>query len=90
MVEGTKSSVWQSYRYPIMLLICIALGAVIGIMMGKDAEALKPFSDIFITMMFTIVVPLVFVNISSAVASIVDGKEWMKKKIFGQEKTASM
>ncbi|MGE7271097.1 dicarboxylate/amino acid:cation symporter [Brevibacillus panacihumi] len=74
MVEGTKSSVWQSYRYPIMLLICIALGAIIGIMMGKDAEALKPFGDIFINMMFTIVVPLVFVNISSAVANIVDLK----------------
>lgn len=74
MVHASKNSVWQSYRYPIMLLICIAIGAVAGTIMGKDAEALKPFGDIFINMMFTVVVPLVFVNISSAVANIVDLK----------------
>ncbi|MDH4616886.1 dicarboxylate/amino acid:cation symporter [Brevibacillus sp. AY1] len=74
MVHASKNSVWQSYRYPIMLLICIAIGAIVGTIMGKDAEALKPFGDIFINMMFTVVVPLVFVNISSAVANIVDLK----------------
>lgn len=74
MVHASKNSVWQSYRYPIMLLICIAIGAIAGTIMGKDAEALKPFGDIFINMMFTVVVPLVFVNISSAVANIVDLK----------------
>ncbi|QQE74790.1 dicarboxylate/amino acid:cation symporter [Brevibacillus composti] len=74
MGETSKTSIWQSYRYPIMLLICIALGAILGMAMGKDAAALKPFGDIFINMMFTIVVPLVFVNISSAVANIVDLK----------------
>lgn len=74
MVHASKNSVWQSYRYPIMLLICIAIGAIAGTIMGKDAAALKPFGDIFINMMFTVVVPLVFVNISSAVANIVDLK----------------
>ncbi|CAM3270923.1 dicarboxylate/amino acid:cation symporter [Brevibacillus invocatus] len=74
MVHASKNSVWQSYRYPIMLLICIAIGAIAGTIMGKDAEVLKPFGDIFINMMFTVVVPLVFVNISSAVANIVDLK----------------
>ncbi|USG67413.1 dicarboxylate/amino acid:cation symporter [Brevibacillus ruminantium] len=74
MANTTKNSIWQSYRYPIMLLICIGLGAIIGMATGKDAEVLKPFGDIFINMMFTVVVPLVFVNISSAVANIVDLK----------------
>ena len=68
------NSIWQSYRYPITLIICISLGAVIGLIMGEQAAILKPFGDIFINMMFTIVVPLVFVNISSAVASIADLK----------------
>lgn len=74
MSESKFNSIWHSYRYPITLLICIALGAVVGFIMGEDAAVLKPFGDIFINLMFTIVVPLVFVNISSAVASIVDLK----------------
>lgn len=74
MVQSSTNRIWQSYRYPIMLLICIVVGAIIGTIMGKDAAALKPFGDIFINMMFTVVVPLVFVNISSAVANIVDLK----------------
>ena len=36
--------------------------------MGENADILKPFGDIFINLMFTIVVPLVFLTISSAVA----------------------
>ena len=35
---------------------------------GENADILKPFGDIFINLMFTIVVPLVFLTISSAVA----------------------
>ncbi|WP_126428638.1 dicarboxylate/amino acid:cation symporter [Brevibacillus marinus] len=74
MPATTQNSIWRSYRYPLTLIICIALGAVIGLILGESAAALKPFGDIFINLMFTIVVPLVFVNISSAVASIVDLK----------------
>lgn len=42
--------------------------------MGEKASIFKPFGDIFLNIMFTIVVPLVFVTISSAVSSIVDMK----------------
>jgi len=38
--------------------------------MGEKADIFKPLGDIFINLMFTIVVPLVFITISSAVASI--------------------
>ncbi|MFM1651118.1 dicarboxylate/amino acid:cation symporter [Brevibacillus sp. B_LB10_24] len=74
MVQAKKGGVWDSYKYPIKLLICVALGAVIGLIAGPKAEVLKPLGDLFINAMFTIVVPLVFVNISSAVAGVADLK----------------
>ncbi|MET3697741.1 Na+/H+-dicarboxylate symporter [Bacillus oleivorans] len=70
MEKRKKRGVWASYKFPIILLISITLGALIGIFAGAKAEVLKPLGDIFINAMFTIVVPLVFITISSAVANI--------------------
>lgn len=70
----TKNSVWKSYRFPIILIISIVIGSIIGIVFGEKAVVLKPFGDIFLNLMFTAVVPLVFVTISSAVGSMVNMK----------------
>lgn len=71
MSENKKQSVWSYYKFPIILLCSIIIGSLLGVILGKKAEVLKPFGDIFLNAMFTIVVPLVFITISSAVASIV-------------------
>ena len=65
---------WRSYRFPLILLGSIVLGSVLGLVMGKDAVKLQPLGDIFIRLMFTIVVPLVFVVIASAVGSMMNLK----------------
>lgn len=74
MSDVSKKGVWQYYRFPIILLLSIILGSVLGLIIGEKAKVLKPLGDIFLNIMFTIVVPLVFVTISSAVSSIVDMK----------------
>ena len=65
-----SNSVLKSYRFPIILLGAIALGCVIGAVMGERALVLKPLGDLFINAMFMVVVPLVFSTICSAVASM--------------------
>lgn len=65
-----SNSVWKAYRFPIILLCAIAVGCVIGAVMGKDALVLKPLGDLFINAMFMVVVPLVFTTLCSAVASM--------------------
>lgn len=70
MNELNKKGIWKSYKFPIILLLSIIVGSMIGWVVGPKAEVLKPLGDIFINLMFTIVVPLVFISISSAVASI--------------------
>lgn len=69
-----KKSVWESYRFPILLISSIIIGSVIGVVMGEKATVLKPFGDIFLNLMFTAIVPLVFTTIASAVGNMMNMK----------------
>lgn len=73
-MEKKKNSLWENYKFPIILLSSIILGSIIGIILGKKATVLKPLGDIFLNLMFTIVVPLVFLTISSAISSMINMK----------------
>jgi hypothetical protein len=53
-----------------MLLISIIIGCIIGIIFKEDSLVLKPLGTVFINMLYTIVVPLVFFTISSSIANI--------------------
>lgn len=70
----TKKKSFFDRFFPLILLGGIFIGAIIGVIFGKDAMVLKPLGDIFLNLMFTIVVPMVFVSITSAVGSMVDLK----------------
>jgi len=61
---------FKSYGFSILLLFSIIVGAGLGVFYKKDAALLKPLGDIFLNLLFTVIVPLVFFSISSAVASM--------------------
>ncbi len=67
-------SFFKNYRFSLILLMSIVLGTIIGLYLGNDAIILKPFGDIFLNLMFTIVVPLVLVTISSSIANMLNLK----------------
>ena len=69
-----KQSVWKNYKFPIILLSGIFSGALIGVVLGEKATILSPLGDIFLNLMFTIVVPMVFVSISSSVGNMLNMK----------------
>lgn len=54
----------------IWLITGIVAGSVAGIMLGKEAEVLKPLGDIFLNLLFVAVIPLVFFAIASAIANL--------------------
>ena len=60
----------KSYGFSIILIVSIVIGAIIGIIFEKDAAVLKPLGDIFLNLLFTAIIPLVFFSISSAVAGM--------------------
>ena len=64
----------KTYGFSIILLLSVILGCVIGIIFKEDAIILKPFGNIFLNLMYTIVVPLVFFTISSSIANMVNLK----------------
>ena len=71
-------TIFKSYKFSLILLGSIFVGSFIGIKMGRDAMKFKPLGDLFINGMFTIVVPLVFVTISSSISSMSDMKRLKK------------
>lgn len=60
----------KAYRLILILLSSIVLGAITGHFMGPNAVKLKPLGDIFLNLMFTLVIPLVFFSVSSAISNI--------------------
>ena len=62
--------VLKNYKFPLILLCSIIIGSIIGIIFKEDAMILKPFGTVFINLLYTIVVPLVFFTISSSISSI--------------------
>ena len=72
--EKKQSKIWKSYRFPIILLIGIAVGSIIGLVNPDLGRSLKPLGDIFLNLVFSVVVPVVFFSISSAVASMANMK----------------
>lgn len=63
-------SVVSNYRFLIILLLAMILGAVTGAVLPHFAHSISFLGTIFIRMMFCIVVPMVFASISSAMANI--------------------
>jgi Na+/H+-dicarboxylate symporter len=60
----------KSYKGIILLLTGILIGSIAGLVFGKKVEVLKPIGDIFLNLLFTAVIPLVFFAISSAIATL--------------------
>ena len=64
-----KKSFLKNYGFLICMIIGIVAGCIVGAV-WPGATALEPIGTIFINMMFCVVVPMVFVSISSAIANM--------------------
>ena len=64
----------KNYKNTIILLTAIIIGAIIGIIFKEKASVLSPFGDIFINLMFVVIVPLIFLTISTAIIKMENPK----------------
>lgn len=61
----------KRYAFPIFMIIALVVGTLLGLFAtDKFVENIAPLGDIFINMMFTLVVPLVFFTITSAIVNM--------------------
>lgn len=73
-----KSSLLKNYGFSLLLIFSIIVGSCLGIVFKAKAVFFKPFGDIFLNMLFTVVVPMVFFSMSSAIAAMTDLKRLAK------------
>ncbi|MCK8046529.1 dicarboxylate/amino acid:cation symporter [Shewanella sp. 1CM18E] len=62
------------YRSSIILLSALMLGGIIGILVPDFALKLKPLGQIFLNLLFMIIVPLVAISVTSSIARMTDLK----------------
>jgi Na+/H+-dicarboxylate symporter len=60
----------KSYATPLILLLSILVGGIVGIIMGPDAKMFEPLGQIFLNLIFTLIVPLVFFSVTSSIANM--------------------
>jgi Na+/H+-dicarboxylate symporter len=59
----------KQWRFTLILLCGVTAGALLGYAIGPKAQAVRPLGDVFLNLLLTAVVPLVFFSISSAIAA---------------------
>ena len=70
MMKKNLTPFLKSYGFSLLLIASMILGALLGIALKKDAAMFKPLGDVFLNLLFTVIVPLVFFSISSTVAAM--------------------
>lgn len=64
------NSFYTNYKGIIWLVAGIIVGSFAGAVFGDKVKVLKPIGDIFLNLLFTAVIPLVFFSISSAIGGL--------------------
>lgn len=64
----------KNYKSSIILLSSIIIGGIIGITFGERASVLEPFGNLFLNLIFALLVPIVFFSIASAIANMDNSK----------------
>ena len=60
----------KTYKSIIILLVAIIIGAIVGIVFKEKAAILSPFGDIFLNLMFIVIVPLIFLSITTSITKM--------------------
>ena len=60
----------SNYKSTIILLVAIIVGSIVGIVFKEKATILSPFGDLFLNLLLVIIVPLIFLNITTAISKM--------------------
>lgn len=68
-------SFWKNYKSSIILLLSIVIGGIVGLIMGERASIFEPIGNLFLNLIFTLLIPIVFFSITSAIANMESSKK---------------
>ena len=63
--------IFKNYKSSFILLGSIIIGTIIGLIFKEKASVVKPFGDLFINLLLVIVVPLIFLTLSTSISVLV-------------------
>ena len=66
--------IFKNYKQTIILLLSIIIGGIIGVVFKEKTSILNPFGDLFINMMFIVIVPIIFLTITTTIAKMENPK----------------
>lgn len=69
-MEVKKINFLQSYSSILWLLGGIIIGSIFGLVFGEGVLIIKPIGDIFLNLLFTAIIPLIFFTIGSSIANL--------------------
>ena len=61
---------FKNYKSTIILLASIILGGIIGIIFKEKTKILSPLGDLFINLLLTIIIPLIFLTITTSIGKM--------------------
>lgn len=68
----------SNYKSTIILIVAIIVGSFIGLIFQEKATILSPFGDIFLNLLLVIIIPLIFLNITTAITKMKSPKRMGK------------
>lgn len=60
----------KNYKSTLILLGAIIIGTIVGLIFGEKATILSPFGDLFLNLLFVIIIPLIFLTITTSIGKM--------------------
>jgi len=60
----------KNYKSTIILMAAIIIGAIVGLIFGEKATILSPLGDLFINLLLVIIVPLIFLTLTTSIGKM--------------------
>lgn len=60
----------SNYKSTMILIVAIIVGAIVGILFQEKATILSPFGDLFLNLLLVVIVPLIFLTITTSIAKM--------------------
>ena len=80
MIKGVNNmkKILSNYKSTIILIAAIIVGAIFGIIFQEKAAVVAPLGDVFLNLLLVIIVPLIFLNITTAITKMESPKRMGK------------
>lgn len=60
----------SNYKSTIILLVSIIIGAIVGFIFKEKATVLSPLGDIFLNLLLVVIIPLIFLTITTSISKM--------------------